>query len=354
MGSWLVSADLLARSRFVVSPFSETVAALMTLSRPDSPNTPWVRSFRALHREAYLDMLAQDELRAVVAKHMWRPRRGEVPGWIADFLGLPPLGDGVTFADELDQLAVWDDDRIRVEIREFAAGPLPAAFDRPGLRDAVVAILRWVWTTTLVSDWPRRRRVLEADIISRTSRLASHGWAGVLGTLSPRMSWLGDGRLRINGYELPDRDLSQARELGFVPVHGYVGWDGRELPHRYMLVYPVSGALADTGSSSEGVDGLARLIGANRARVMRLLGEPRSTTQLAVLTGLPLGAVSKHLKVPSAVDRSGGSLSRIVATGGPPRPAGPRHQQPGQARSFPRVETHQLDVRAPVHQLHPH
>jgi DNA-binding transcriptional ArsR family regulator len=242
-------------------------------------------------------MLAEDKMRAVVADHAWRPRRGQLPGWIADFLALPPLGDGAAFADELDQLAAWDDDRIRAEIRQFAAGPLPAALGEAGLRDAVADILRWVWTATLVSDWPRRRRVLEADILTRTSRLASHGWAGVFGTLSPQFSWLGDGRLQINGYEFPDRDLSQARELDFVPVHSYTGWDMRELPHRYALVYPVSGALADTGSARAGPDGLARLIGPNRARVLRLLQEPRSTTQLAALTGLPLGAVGNHLRV---------------------------------------------------------
>ena len=295
--SWLLSADLLARSRVVISPFSETVAALTVLSPPDPPGTPWVRSFRALHREAYLAMLAEDKMRAIVADHAWRPRRGQVPGWIADFLALPPLGDGAAFADELDQLAAWDDDRIRAEIRQFAVGPLPAALGEAGLRDAVADILRWVWTATLVSDWPRRRRVLEAAILTRTNRLASHGWAGVFGTLSPQFSWLGDGRLQINGYEFPDQDLSQARELDFVPVHSYTGWDMRELPHRYALVYPVSGALADTGSARAGPDGLARLIGPNRARVLRLLQEPRSTTQLAALTGLPLGAVGNHLRV---------------------------------------------------------
>ena len=298
MGSWVVSADLLARSRFVVSPFSETVAALTVLSRPDQPGAPWIRSFRALHCEAYLGMLAEDQLRAIVADHAWRPRRGQVPGWIADFLGLPPLGGGATFADELSQLAAWDDARVRAEIRQQAAGPLPAALGRPGLRDAVADMLRWVWTTTLASDWPRRRRVLEADILTRTTRLASHGWAGVFGTLSPHSSWLGDGRLQINGYELlPDRDLSQARQLDFVPVHSYTGWDILELPHRYALVYPVSGALAETGSTRSGTDGLARLIGPNRARVLRLLEQPRSTTQLAALTALPPGAVGNHLRV---------------------------------------------------------
>jgi DNA-binding transcriptional ArsR family regulator len=70
-----------------------------------------------------------------------------------------------------------------------------------------------------------------------------------------------------------------------------------EPPLRYALVYPVSGALADTGSTRAGVDGLARLIGSNRARVLRILDEPCSTTQLAALTGLPIGAVGNHLRV---------------------------------------------------------
>src|SRR5690348_18327726 len=86
--SWVVSADLLARSRFVVSPLTETVAAAMILDRPNLPGAPWIRSFRARHREAYLGMLAEDELRAATAKHMWRPRQGQVPGWLAAFLGL--------------------------------------------------------------------------------------------------------------------------------------------------------------------------------------------------------------------------------------------------------------------------
>lgn len=82
-----------------------------------------------------------------------------------------------------------------------------------------------------------------------------------------------------------------------MPVHSYTGWDILELPHRYALVYPVSGALAETGSTRAGPDGLARLIGPNRARVLRLVEQPRSTTQLAALTGLPPGAVGNHLRV---------------------------------------------------------
>jgi DNA-binding transcriptional ArsR family regulator len=295
VGTWIVSADLLARSRFLISPLSETVAALTALSEPDPSGAPWQRAFRALHREAYLEMLAADETRRAIASHLWRPRRGQVPGWMVDFLGPPPIGPDAAFETELDQLTRWDDDRIRAEIRRLADGPLPRALAGPGLRTAVADILRWVWTTTLVSDWPRRRRVLEADIVARTNRLASHGWADVFAALGPRTCWVGDGHLQINGYDLPSRNLSAAQELSFVPVHSNGGWAAWELPRRFALVYPVMGAMADVGHARP--DGLARLIGANRARVLELLGEPHSTTQIAALTGLPMGAVGNHLKV---------------------------------------------------------
>jgi DNA-binding transcriptional ArsR family regulator len=214
---------------------------------------------------------------------------------MAEFLALPPIGPGVRFDGELEQLTAWDDERIRAEIREFAARPLPRSLDRGGLRNAVADILRWVWTTTLVSEWPRRRRVLEADIAVRTNRLATHGWAEVFATLGSHTRWMGNGHLQLNRYEVPSRDLSEAHELSFVPVHADGSWAAWELPHRFAVIYPVAGAMADLGHARSG--GISRLMGINRAHVLKLLDEPHSTTQLAALTGLPAGAVGNHLKV---------------------------------------------------------
>jgi DNA-binding transcriptional ArsR family regulator len=298
MGTWVVPADLLARSRFVVSPLAETVAAYTVLTAPTPPGVPWQRSFRAAHRDAWQELLAGSPVLRVLADHLWRPRAGERPGWMADFLTLPPLGGAATFEEELDQLAAWDDDRMRAEIRTLH-GRVPAELERDGLREAVADLLTWVWATTVAGDWPRRRRVLEADIVSRTSRLATAGWAGVLPTMGRRLAWEGGSRLRINGYDLPDRDLAGADELSFVPVHANGSWVAWELPRRYAVVYPVSGAQSPPGRvpGRATASGLERLVGSNRARVLLHLDEPRSTTQLAVLTGLPLGAVGNHLRV---------------------------------------------------------
>jgi DNA-binding transcriptional ArsR family regulator len=172
---------------------------------------------------------------------------------------------------------------------------VPGALAGLGVTDVLAQVLRWVWTATVSSDWPRRRRVLEADVVSRTSRLATQGWTAVLESLGSQRRWAGEGQLQINGYDLPTRDLSQAAELSFVPVHSHDSWVAWDQPTRYAIVYPVTGAQAVTGGSAP--DGLARLVGGNRARVLTLLGEPHSTSQLVVLTGLPLGAVGNHLRV---------------------------------------------------------
>ncbi|MGC5021670.1 ArsR/SmtB family transcription factor [Micromonospora sp. DT47] len=69
-------------------------------------------------------------------------------------------------------------------------------------------------------------------------------------------------------------------------------WDK---PTRFGMVYPTRGILVDPTSPAP--DGLARLIGANRANILARLDTPLSTSQLVVVTGLSLGTVSDHLRV---------------------------------------------------------
>ncbi|HEX8497156.1 MAG TPA: winged helix-turn-helix domain-containing protein [Actinomycetales bacterium] len=296
MGTWLVPADLLARSRFAVCPLNETVSALLVLQRPVGP---WQNVFHAAHREAFVAMLAAHPVRAALADRSWRPRRGERPGWMADFLGGPPLDGSPGFDVRLEDLATrWDDDAVRAEIRAVSGAELshglPDVLLADGVRDELLALLRWVWTTTVEADWPRRERVLRADVVSRTARLAAHGWADVIGRLGSHTAWRGDGQLQINGYDLPERDLAGATDLAFVPVHSTGSWVTWVEPHRYAIVYPVTGALVEPGSPA---GGLARLVGPNRARLLQALDAPLSTTALAALTGLPLGSVGGHLRV---------------------------------------------------------
>ncbi|WP_394813424.1 ArsR/SmtB family transcription factor [Streptomyces johnsoniae] len=157
-------------------------------------------------------------------------------------------------------------------------------------------LLEWVWERAVRADWPRHRRLFEADIVSRTQALSAGGWAAALGGLRPGMRWLGDGRLRINAYAYPPRDLAAAQLL-FIPTTSPRGWVGWEEPHRYAIVYPCAGLLAERAPAAAPPDALGRLIGPARATLLAALAAPRSTTHLVALTGFALGSVGGHLRV---------------------------------------------------------
>ena len=276
MGWWQVSADTLAGSRFVPSALAETTAALIVL-HADRAAHPGERAWLDTHRPAYQAHLAAKPVTALLDHIGIRPGAGE-PGFVAELAHLRASGRRL--------------DRSGLEAALDA--PLPAALDRPDLPDLAADLLAWVWAHAVRPTWPRRRRIIEADIVARTARLGQDGWAGALDRLRPGTRWLGEGRLQINAYDYPPREIDGA-QLMFVPVTPSAGWVSWTEPHRYALVYPCSGVLA--GEAPPVPDALSALLGPARAQVLTLLGTPLSTTQLTALTGQGLGSVGRHLKV---------------------------------------------------------
>jgi DNA-binding transcriptional ArsR family regulator len=290
VGWWQVSADTLAGSRFVPSPLAETTAALIVLHR-DWAAHPGERAWLDRHRAAWRARLAADPATALLLA------TGVRPGWIADFFTWAPVlaGTGApAFAAELAQLRAAGRQLTRDGVAAALNAPLPAALDRPDLTDRAADLLAWVWDHTVRSGWPRRRRIIEADIVARTARLSQDGWAGALDRLRPGTRWLGEGRLQINAYDYPPREIAGA-QLMFIPVTPSAGWVSWAEPHRYALVYPCSGVLA--GDMPPVPHALSALLGPARAQVLMLLDTPLSTTQLTALTGQGLGSVGRHLKV---------------------------------------------------------
>ncbi|MEU6705032.1 ArsR/SmtB family transcription factor [Streptomyces wuyuanensis] len=289
MGWWQVGADTLAESRFVVSPLAETTASLMSLAWRTSGH-PGGRAWLATHLPAYRERLEADP----VTEQLVRAALGR--GWIADFL-TPAPGGAVepVFEEELARIRDTPAATARADLEVSLGGPLPGPLLRDDLPERAAGLLEWVWERTVLPYWPRRRRVLEADVTARAGRLSRDGWAAVIGGMRPGLVWLGGGRLQINTHDNPPREIAGARLL-FVPVtqdHGWVAW---EQPHRYAVVYPCAGVLAGEDRSSVPRP-LERLLGPARARVLVLLGTPKSTTQLVALTGQGLGSVGRHLRV---------------------------------------------------------
>ncbi|MFB9239162.1 ArsR/SmtB family transcription factor [Plantactinospora siamensis] len=286
MSIWVLPSDLLATSRFTVSPMVETVAALRVLHQP---RTPWERAWRRPHVDAYRELLADPALRAL-------PDAAFAPRWTADFLSIAPADAAPTFGAELAAVAALPDERMRADLRVTRPGPLPEPLLRPGLTDRVVELLSWVWNRAVAPEWPERDRRLRADIVARTARLSADGWAGVFADLTGEMRWLGEGRLRVNDYPAPARALDRAEQLFFIPTtHARSGWVVWDQPTRFGVVYPARGILAESPPAVPG--GLVRLIGANRAEILARLEHPLSTSHLVALTGLSLGTVSDHLRV---------------------------------------------------------
>ncbi|WP_432186183.1 ArsR/SmtB family transcription factor [Streptomyces sp. Tue6028] len=288
MGWWQVNADTLAGSRFVLSPLAETFAALKTLESGTASHPGELRWLRA-HLPAYRRRLAADPLTAVLI------RSGLGREWIADFLTPTPYGDE-PFEVEIARMRQTPPQAARAHLAVSLGGPLPAALaDRDDLPGRAADLLTHVWEECVRPDWERRRRVLEADVVARTAHLSQGGWAAALDALRPGTRWLGDNRLQVNLHEYPPREISGARLL-FVPVTPRAGWVSWEEPHRYAVVYPCTGVLAD-GRAGAVPESLGALLGTARAGVLVLLDSPMSTSQLVAVTGQGLGSVGRHLKV---------------------------------------------------------
>ncbi|MFD4151126.1 ArsR/SmtB family transcription factor [Streptomyces hydrogenans] len=295
MGWWRIGADALAGGRFVVSPLAETVAALKAL-RAGRAGHPGERAWLAEHLAAYRERIAAEPLDGLLL------RAAISATWNADFLTPTPPGDRARcFEEEVAVVRATEPARALADLEVTLAGPVPeplaSARDLPG---RLAELLEWVWRETVLPEWPRRRRVMEADVTARTARLARDGWAAALDELCPgRTRWLGDGRLQVNARDYPPRSVDGGRLLlvPVTPATGWVSWDvEREGDERYAIVYPCAGVLAD-GAGPAVPRALAALLGPARAGVLLRLESPLSTSQLVALTGQGLGSVGRHLKV---------------------------------------------------------
>ena len=289
MGWWQVSADTLAESRFVISPLAEATASLIVLQRGTAAY-PAERAWLDAHQPAYRERLAADPVTALLVRAAIGRR------WIADCFTAAPTGEGEpVLADELAAVRQRSPETAREDLTMSLDGPLPASLHRCDLPERAADLLEWVWAQTVLPYWPRRRQIMEADMVARTRQLSQGGWAAAVGDMRSGMRWLGEGRLQINTHNYPPLKIAGA-QLMFVPVTPRQGWVAWDAPYRYAVVYPCSGVLAQAVPAPV-PQALGALLGTARAAVLVLLDTPKSTTQLVALTGQGLGSVGGHLKV---------------------------------------------------------
>ena len=172
--------------------------------------------------------------------------------------------------------------------KEPVAEEVAAVLHSPDVLNRLADAIELAWDVLLRQDWPRVLAVLQRDVQHRAGRLVTHGWGAGLEDVHPKLSWE-DGRIRVR--ERVERTVDLAgRGLLFVPSvflaqRLAISVDG---PHQPWIRYPARGTATLAETTPEPVAALAPL---------QLLGDPGSTTQLADVLNLSLGATGDHLKV---------------------------------------------------------
>jgi DNA-binding transcriptional ArsR family regulator len=296
-----LSATDLGRVRFAISPLSQLVGALIVLGGRRVP--AGLAGWRELQLPRLTAARRADPLLALIVDLL------AVTTYVPDCLSPPPSRRVARLSAELELIRATPAPRLRDDLRRSAArrragtpAPPPRAADGAGLPDALARTLSSAWEQWIGAAWPAVRAVLEGDIAHRGRTLSDHGLASTLRELDASARLDGDGRL-----ELADRSGDSHRPDGvglwLVPNAFDGGWLCLAPPTGYALTYPARGtaALFDadpaTAAATAGSVELARLIGAARARILRRLREPATTTQLAAELRMTPGAVGDHLAV---------------------------------------------------------
>ncbi|AYF99381.1 transcriptional regulator [Protaetiibacter intestinalis] len=279
----LVDADI-GGIRFGISPLCELGLSLRAIRDPGAfpLQLGWLR-----RTEAARSRIDMTTLMALIDDRLWTP----------DFLNPRPASPLTRIDEEFAALEALDPDVFTHDL-EAVHGRVPAPLrgDRPAAIRRTVRALRQLWDEAFAPHWPRMRAVLEADVVYRGRRISRHGLADMFGGLSSTVSF--DGTVVSIALRDPtDREYAGAG-LTLVPTmftrraSAPVG-DGPP-----MLMYPArgQGALWETEAVPD-VDAVAALLGASRTRLLAALGQPASSTELAVRFDVTPSAVNQHLRV---------------------------------------------------------
>jgi len=284
-----LTPDDLAATRFALSPMAELVGALLILGGRSRP--PGLGGWASQAGPRYLALRQADSFLAALTDLMCATT------WLPDFICRPPRGMNTAFADELAAVRGTPAARARADlVLSSQQRPLAPELDQGDIPAAAARSLSAAWSELLAPDWPRLRGILERDVIHRGGLLAAYGWNRAFGSLAAGLHWEADGRIAIPALTGPSHRIEGA-ELTLVP-NGFGGsWLSLDPPRAYAFHYPARGtaALQDTAADVSG--GIERLIGRPRARLLRALSTPASTSQLSRQLGMSLGGTSTHLAI---------------------------------------------------------
>jgi DNA-binding transcriptional ArsR family regulator len=287
---FVAGTEDLLRSRFALSPVFELNHLVRAMSGRSRHRLPPAWASRLA--PAYRKLRATTVVDAVVALNK--------PGHGADFIAPPPRNLAQTIDDDLAVVAATTYEAVAEEIKHFPDTPphIMAILRARDVVERVVEALRAAWDELLAADWPRLRAICERDVIHRAGQLGRGGWGEALSGLHPGVRWR-DGAIEL--LRLGDSTAHLGGD-GLLLIPSVFVWPGvaahLDAPWPKTLIYPARGTSALWETPARTPPGaLGNLIGTSRARVLRALDNPASTSQLARSLALATGAVGDHLAV---------------------------------------------------------
>lgn len=308
-----MSAELLGRTRFAVSPAPEILSALAWQGRPHPPRhvARWLARADDGVDPALLTLLTD--------------LAGSAHAYAPDFLTPAPVGRSTTIDELVEGIAATDADTIDYHldigfngrpVRSYVVAqfeseeayvqwrrPLPASVAhllRQGhdvlAQVAAEAVRAW-FDVALAVDWPDVRAVLDDDIAYRGDRMIHEGSTALLEDLDPSMSWDGNGVVLDRPF---DGDIDWEHDgLLLLPCSSQRGVIfSAEDPDPPRVIYPARGTASLGGPATVSAPPeLRELIGETRAVLLSLLAEPSPTSRLARDSGWSQATVSYHLGI---------------------------------------------------------
>ncbi|MFJ4673218.1 ArsR/SmtB family transcription factor [Kitasatospora purpeofusca] len=229
--------------------------------------------------------------------------------WIPDFLTPRPATPWPDFRTELAAVRALPPERLRPELEQTflphhrSLPPLLAAglADPARLLARIADALEEYWECCLAPGWwPQARAVLEADLVYRSRVLAQQGAAALFADLDHRLRWT-DGLLSVDRrWKQWDGEITvDGRGLVLVPTffaRGAITMISND--RAPQISYPARGQAGMAAPASPATPrALEQLLGAPKTRLLALLAEPASTTDLAYRLGVTPAAISQHLAV---------------------------------------------------------
>jgi Family of unknown function (DUF5937)/Bacterial regulatory protein, arsR family len=290
-----LSVSELARTRFGVSPLSETISGLQQLAI-------WRRE---IHRPWLQWAAGELAVRPLGLPRSWPLVVTGRLGW-PQFLLPAPDRAGTTIDGNLTAMQRTTPEQVRASLRrgfgdQLTGSAAELAADPAAGLPVIAAELRAAHDRLIAPHWPRIRAVLDADIRYRARRLADGGAAALFADLHPDLRW-DDGRLTLTDVARGDRLSVGTAPGGLVLVPVALG-------PPYVLIklhtttqttvrYPARGlgTLWTAGTRPPSAS-TVRLLGRPRAQLLEALRSPATTTALARALAVTPSAVSQHLGV---------------------------------------------------------